>query len=186
MLNKDVVSIRIVTTPEKIVVKEAKRSFSYLHLFDYNVDAIVINKIFPNESLTGYFQSWVKLQKESIQDINESFEGIPIFQVELMNHELRKYEILKQVADQIYGETRPEDVLFRDKIFTVNKDEKGYYLSINIPFVDKRQLNLTQKGDEITIAIKNEKRSFVLPTKLQSKEITGAKYNENKLDIHFM
>lgn len=185
MLNKDIVSIRIVTTPEKIVVKEAKRSFSYLHLFDYNVDGIIINKIFPEKSLKGYFERWKKIQKESIQDINDSFKDIPIFKLELMDNELRKYEMLKKVANEIYGEVRPEDVLFQDKIFTVKKNESGYILSINMPFVDKNELNLSQNGDEITISIKNERRNLILPNKLQSKEITSAKYNAGKLNIYF-
>ena len=185
MLDKDIVSIRIVTTPEKIVVKEAKRSFSYLHLFNYNVDGIIINKIFPQESLKGYFERWEKIQKESIQDINDSFKGIPIFKLELMDNELRKYEILKKVANEIYGEVKPEDVLFQDKVFTVKKDESGYKLSINMPFVDKSEMNLSQNGDEITISIKNERRKIVLPTKLQSKEIKSAKYDEDKLNIYF-
>ena len=185
MLDKDIVSIRIVTTPEKIVVKEAKRSFSYLHLFNYNVDGIIINKIFPQESLKGYFERWEKIQKESIQDINDSFKGIPIFKLELMDNELRKYEILKKVANEIYGEVKPEDVLFQDKVFTVKKDESGYKLSINMPFVDKDEMNLSQNGDEITISFKNERRNIVLPTKLQSKEIKSAKYDEGKLNIYF-
>ena len=186
MLNKDIVSIRIVTTPEKIVVKEAKRSFSYLHLFDYNVDGIIINKIFPQESLNGYFERWEKIQKESIQDINDSFKGIPIFKLELMDNELRKYEMLQKVANEIYGKVRPEDVLFKDKVFTVKKHEDGYKLSINMPFVDKNELNLSQNGDEITISVKNERRNLVVPTKLQSKEITSAKYDDGKLNIYFV
>jgi len=186
MLNKDIVSVRIVTTPEKIVVKEAKRSFSYLHLFDYNVDGIIINKILPEESLKGYFEGWGNIQKESIDDINDSFKGIPIFKLELMNNELRKYETLQKVGDKIYGEVNPENVLFQDKIFIIEKREKGYNLAINMPFVDKRELSLSQKGDEITISIKNERRSFVLPIKLQSKEIIDAKYSEGKLNIHFI
>jgi arsenite-transporting ATPase len=186
MLNKDVVSIRIVTTPEKIVVKEAKRSFSYLHLFDYNVDGIIINKVFSKDSLKGYFEGWINIQKESIEDICDSFKGIPIFQLELMSDELRKYEKLKEVGEKIYGEISPENVLFQDKIFTIEKEREGYNLIINMPFVDKKELNLSQKGDEITISIKNERRSFVLPTKLQAKEILNAKYNESKLYIYFV
>ena len=185
MLNKDVVSIRIVTTPEKIVIKEAKRSFSYLHLFDYNVDGIIINKIFSKESLKGYFEGWVKIQKESIDDIYDSFKGIPIFKLELMKDELRKFETLQKVGEKLYEEVNPEMVLFQDKIFTIEKCGDEYKLVITMPFVDKRELNLSQKGDEITISIKNERRSFVLPTKLQAKEITGAKYIDGKLNIHF-
>ncbi|MDP4178954.1 MAG: ArsA family ATPase [Bacillota bacterium] len=185
MINKDIVSIRIVTTPEKIVVKEAKRSFSYLHLFDYNVDAVIINKIFPEVSLKGYFGAWENIQKNSIDDIYESFKGIPIFKLELMNNELRKYETLQKVGDQIYGELSPENVLFKDKIFNIVKEADGYNFVINMPFVDKKELSLSQKGDEITISIKNEKRSFVLPKKLQSKGIVNAKYDDGKLNIHF-
>ena len=186
MLNKDIVSIRIVTTPEKIVVKEAKRSFSYLHLFDYNVDGIIINKIFSEDSLKGYFEKWANIQKESIENIYDSFKCIPVFKLELMSDELRKYEMLQKVGDKIYGQISPENVLFHDKIFTIKKEADGYNFGINMPFVDKKELKLFQKGDEITISIKNERRSFALPTKLQFKEITCAKYNDGKLNIHFV
>ncbi len=185
LLNKESVSIRIVTTPEKIVVKEAKRSFSYLHLFDYNVDGIIINRIFPEASLCGYFEKWTEIQKNSIKDITDSFKGIPVFKLELLSHELRKLEVLNTVAQQLYNETDPERVLFDEKIFSVDKDRKGYILAINMPFVDKKELKLSQKGDEITITIKNERRCLVLPSKLQSLEITGAKYEDGRLNIHF-
>jgi len=185
MLNKDIVSIRIVTTPEKIVLKEAKRSFSYLHLFDYNVDAIIINKIFSTASLNGYFEKWADIQKESIDDICDSFKGIPVFKLELLSDELRKYEKLNEVGNKIYGVVSPEKVLFQDKIFTVEKEADGYNFGINMPFVDKNELKLSQKGEEITISIKNERRCFVLPAKLHAKEITSAKYDEGKLNIHF-
>jgi arsenite-transporting ATPase len=185
MQNKEVVSIRIVTTPEKIVVKEAKRSFSYLHLFDYNVDGIIVNKIFPEVSLKGYFEGWKKIQGESIEDIMSSFKDIPVFKLELMEDELRRYEMLKKVANEIYGEVKPEKVLFQDKIFTVKKEKNYHKLSIKMPFINKSELKLSQSGDEITIGVKNEKRSLILPTKLQSKEIIKAKYDDGNLNIYF-
>ncbi len=186
MMDKKVVSIRIVTTPEKIVIKEAKRSFSYLHLYDYNVDAIIINKIFPKESMEGYFNAWIKLQEQSLQDIEESFKGLPIFKVELMDKELRCYSMLEQVGSQIYKEYLPEDILFEDKIFEVQKLPEGYSLNIHIPFVDKRELKLSQQGDELTLTIKNEKRCFTLPQKLKNQEINSAKYEDNQLRIYYL
>lgn len=185
MLNKDVVSIRIVTTPEKIVVKEAKRSFSYLHLFDYNVDGVFINRIFSKESLEGYFEKWANIQKNTIKDIEESFKGIPIFKLELMNHELRKYTHLKEAGDKLYGDFDPSNVLFNEKIFDVKSEDGNHILEIKMPFIDKSELKVSQKEDEIIISIKNERRSFVLPTKLQSKEISSAKYDDGKLNIYF-
>lgn len=185
MLNKDVVSIRIVTTPEKIVVKEAKRSFSYLHLFDYNVDGIFINRIFSKESLEGYFDKWANIQKNTIKDIEESFKGIPIFKLELMNHELRKYTHLKEAGDKLYGDFDPSNVLFKEKIFDVKSEDGNYILEIKMPFIDKNEIKLSQNEDEIIISIKNERRGFVLPTKLQSKEISTARYDDGKLNIYF-
>ncbi len=185
MMNKEAVSIRIVTTPEKIVVKEAKRSFSYLHLFDYNVDCIIINRIFSEASLCGYFEKWAQIQKDSIRDITDSFKGIPVFKLELLNCELRRLDILNTIAQQLYRKTDPQKVLFNEKIFSVEKDQDGYILAINMPFVDKKELKLSQKGDEITISIKNERRCLVLPAKLQPLEITGAKYEDGRLNLHF-
>jgi arsenite-transporting ATPase len=187
LLDKDKVSIRIVTTPEKIVVKEAKRSFAYLHLFNFNVDAIIINKIFSEEGGRGYFEKWLDIQKDSIRDIIGSFSPVPIFKAELMDNEIRKYEMLVKMGETIYKEASPEKIFFKDKIFEVemSKDD-GYNLIINMPFVDKKELNVLQKGDELSISIKNEKRSFVLPKKLHSKEVEKANYTDGKLVIHFI
>ena len=183
--NKEIVSIRIVTTPEKIVIREAKRSFSYLHLFDYNVDGVIINRIFSEASLSGYFEKWAEIQKDSIQDIADSFKGIPIFKLELLSHELRKLEVLREIGSRLYQNESPENILFKEKIFLVEKNQDGYILRINMPFVDKRELKLSQKGDEITISIKNERRCMVIPAKLQSLEIVGAKYEDGSLNINF-
>lgn len=185
MLDKEKVSIRIVTTPEKIVVREAKRSFSFLHLFDYNVDAIIINKIFPEESIKGYFEKWEAKQREGIEEVYESFKDLPIFELELMHSELREYECLKVVSEKIYNGINPEDILFNEKIFEMTKDGERYIYSLNIPTVDKNDLDLMQNGDELIIAIKNERRSLVLPQKLKSKNLVGAKYENSKLNIFF-
>ena len=185
MSDKEKVSMRIVTTPEKIVVKEAKRSFSYLHLFDYNVDGIVINKIMPKEGSIGYFEKWSNLQEKAIEDINDSFKGIPIFKVNLMNSELRDTYILDKVGKNIYGDVDPSKVLFNEKIFEIYKEDDADILSIRMPFVNKEELNLLQNGDEISISIKNEKRVLSLPKKLLGKDIIGAKYDNGRLNIKF-
>jgi len=183
--DRNVVSIRIVTTPEKIVIKEAKRNFSYLHLFDFNVDAIVVNKIYPKESLPGYFHKWIKNQEEALEDIKVSFAGVPIFYLELLRHELRTIERMKGVSTNLYGNINPEGVLFRDTIFTTERIGDKDFFRIALPFFDLNDMELTQKGDELTLVIKNERRKFVLPNKLKSKEIKSAKYENGKLNIIF-
>lgn len=185
MWNKDIVSIRIVTTPEKIVIKESKRNFSYLHLFDYNVDAVIVNRIYPSEALSGYFSKWIRNQEEGLKEIRESFAGIPIFCLELLKHELRTIERLKEVAATLYGEHDPEDILFRETIFSTVKEGDRESFRIVLPFFDLKDMDLTQKGDELLLIIKNERRKFVLPGRLRNKEIQSAKYEDGMLKLIF-
>ena len=185
MGKKDVVSLRIVTTPEKIVIKEAKRNFSYLHLYNYNVDAIIVNKIYPEPSMQGYFERWKKIQQDALQDIRDSFSEIPCFTYELQKTELRTMEALSQAGDAIYGAKNPAEVFFQDTIFKVEKQDTGYLMTLHLPFVKKEETEITQIGDELVIAVKNERRKLVLPQKLLGKEVVKAKYEENQLKLYF-
>lgn len=185
MENKEVVSIRIVTTPEKIVIKEAKRNFSYLHLYNYNVDAVIINKIYPLESLSGYFQKWIKNQEDAIEDVVESFAGIPIFKMNLLKNELRTLGRLQTAADSLYGDIDPEEIIFKETIFSVKKDGDKECFSLHIPFLNMEEVEMYQKGEELILIIKNVRRKFVLPGSLRNKEIKSAKYKDGTLDIIF-
>ncbi|NLJ88536.1 MAG: ArsA family ATPase [Epulopiscium sp.] len=185
MWNKDIVSMRIVTTPEKIVIKETKRNFSYLHLYNYNVDAIIVNKLYPKEALEGYFYKWIKNQKDAIEDIKDSFKGIPIFYLELQKHELRTINLLKEVSKKIYGNTDPYNILFRNTIFSEAVEDNKQVFRILLPFFDINDVELLQKGEELTLIIKNERRKFILPNKLKNKEIQSAKYEDGMLKLIF-
>jgi len=184
MLNKEVVSLRIVTTPEKIVIKETKRNFTWLHLYDYNVDAVIVNKVYPRQALEGYFNRWVELQEEGLNEIQESFRDIPVFNLMLQKYELKTVEVLETIGN-LYGNSNPMDILSTHKIFTVSQEGDVHRMNVYLPFVEKSEMDLGQNDGEIQISIKNEKRCFVLPHQLQGKTITSAKLNEGILAIDF-
>lgn len=185
MLDRDVLSIRIVTTPEKIVVKEAKRSFTCLHLYDYNVDAVIVNKVYPDEALEGYFSKWARLQKEGLAEIEEGFRGIPRFQLMLQKQEIRSLPVLRAVSG-LYGSADPCDVFYKEKIIKVYKDEESrWQMEISLPHASKEEMDLSQKGGEVCISIKNEKRCFMLPDCVKGAEISGAKLEDGRLLITF-
>jgi arsenite-transporting ATPase len=185
MTNKEILTIRIVTTPERIVIKEAKRNFTYLHLYNYNIDAVIVNKVYPPKALDGYFSKWINLQEEGLKEIRESFSEVPIFTLMLLNKELATEAILLEAAEQIFGETDPAAVLFKDTIFELKKEEDGYDFILNIPFADKADMDMGQKGSELMIQIKNEKRCFTLPDVLRNKTVQSARYEAGKLLIKF-
>lgn len=116
MKNKETTSIRIVTTPERIVIKEAKRNYRYLHLYNYNVDAIIVNKVYPQTALDGYFSKWITLQEEGVQTIQESFLDVPIFTMFILNQELKSIDLLYEVGQQLFGKVNPMEVLYQDQV----------------------------------------------------------------------
>ncbi len=185
MTNKEILSIRIVTTPERIVIKEAKRNFTYLHLYNYTIDAVIVNKVYPATALDGYFSKWISLQEEGLQEIRESFSPVPVFTLMLLDRELIGEAILNEAAQQIFGETDPAGILFEDTIFEVKKEADGYAFILNLPFAQKTDMDMGQKGSELMIQIKNEKRCFTLPDVLRNKTVQSAKYDQGKLTIKF-
>lgn len=185
MWNKDVVSIRIVTTLEKIVMKETKRSFSYFHLYNYNVDAIIVNKVYPKEALDGYFHKWIVNQKEALEDLKDSFNEIPVFFLDLQKNELRTIVSLCEISKKLYGDTDPSGILFRRTIFSVMTVDGRDVFAISLPFFDLKDMELVQKGEEITLIINNERRQFTLPDKFRNKEIEKAKYEDGMLRLFF-
>ena len=183
MLNKDIVSLRVVTTPEKIVISEAKRNFTCLYLYHYNVDAVIVNHIYPEQAMEGYFSKWIRLQEEGLKEIEENFSEVPRFYVELQNSEIRTLDVLRDMGSKIYGDTDPDEVLFKKEIYILDKDNSS--LKIYLPFAEKDEMNLEQAGGELVVGIRNESRRFPVPTVFTEKEITGAKFEEGYLNICF-
>lgn len=183
MLNKDIVSLRVVTTPEKIVLSEAKRNFTCLYLYNYNVDAVLVNRIYPKEAMEGYFSKWMQMQEESLNEIKESFSEVPYFYAELQNKELRTIPVLKEVGESIYGECNPNDILFKEEIYKIDRNKNTF--SIYLPFANKEELKLEQVEEELVVGVKNEVRRLLIPKEFWNKEIEGAKFENGYLEIKF-
>lgn len=183
MLDKSVVSLRVVTTPEKIVISEAKRNFTCLYLYHYNVDAVIVNHIYPEKAMEGYFSKWQKLQEDALNEIKESFSEVPRFYVELQDKEIRTMEVLEEVGDKIFGESDPSAVLFENEIYSV--DTENSTLRIYLPFADKEELRLEQDRSELIVGIKNESRKFPMPSEFAGYDIASAKFTDGYLNIKF-
>ena len=183
MLDKDIVSLRVVTTPERIVISEAKRNFTCLYLYHYNVDAVIVNHIYPEKAMEGYFSKWIKLQEQGLSDIKESFSEVPKFYVELQDSELRTLEVLRRIGGEIYESSDPDDVLFKKEIYISDKEERT--LKIYLPFAEKDELELEQVGTELLVGVRNERRRFPIPTEFEEYAVAGARFEDGYLCIRF-
>ncbi|SMO56651.1 ArsA family ATPase [Melghirimyces algeriensis] len=185
IFQSDMTSVRIVINPEKMVISEARRSFTYLNFFGFRTDAIVVNKIFPEEAGMGYFQGWHTKQNEYLQEIKASFSPIPILNVPFMQNEVTGLPSLNRVADEAFAHVDAGSVLYKGMIEEIKWEQGKYVLKLILPFITKDEVNVLQRGDELTILAGNHKRKVTLPRVLMGRPVTGARFVHQKLNIYF-
>ena len=183
--NRDVTSIRIVTTPEKMVVEETKRNYMYMNLYNFNVDGLYINRILPQDINNDFFNKWIVIQREYITYLKESFSALSIYEIPWYEEELRGVSNIRRIVeDVLLGKE-----VFEEKIITERESfkqiEKGYQLEVFLPCVDKSSIDLYQGTTDIVIKIGNFKRNIPLPNILRNYVVTGAKFEKEKLCIIF-
>lgn len=185
LVDHDRVSLRVVTTAERIVVKEAKRAYSWLSLYGYNVDAVIVNRLYPEDALAGYFDRWTELQRTSLYEIGEAFVDVPILRLALRHGELCGVANLREAAGDLYGGIDPAEVLARSCAIELCETADGYELSLAAPFFDKRDLGLLQDGDHLIVSLANQTRRVALPACLRGHEVAGARYEDGALIVSF-
>ncbi|MTI46708.1 ArsA family ATPase [Sporosalibacterium faouarense] len=183
--DKEVTSIRIVVNPEKMVIKEAQRSFTYLNMYDFNVDAVMVNRVISDDINDGYLDTWKTIHKKYLKTIEESFSPIPIYKAPLFDKEVVGLKMLSKMGDTIFKSENPTSIKYNDRVQKIEKQGEEYIYSIYTPFLKKEDLSLNQKGDEVIIRAGNIKRNITLPRILINLSIKGAKFEEDRLKIRF-
>jgi arsenite-transporting ATPase len=178
-------SIRLVINPEKMVIKEAQRAYTFFSLFGYTVDLIIVNRLIPPEVQDLYFKQWKSIQVTYQRMIKECFSPIPIFSSQLFSQEITGVDLLYKMAKKVYGQKDPTQIFFSQKPIMVEKTYGGFDLSLNLPFVEKKDLDLSQKGEELYIKVGNYKRNILLPQTLLNYSLKGAKFEKERLKINF-
>ncbi|MFC1884909.1 ArsA family ATPase, partial [Thermodesulfobacteriota bacterium] len=135
LVNPDVTTVRLVTNPEKIVLKETQRAFMYFSLYRMTIDAIIMNRVLPEDVNDSYFKGWKKLQKHYMETAKGYFSPIPIFPVDLFKGEILGYESLKTLAERIYQDKSPLDRFFEGRPYSLSKENGEYKMTLMLPFV---------------------------------------------------
>ncbi|RLD18640.1 MAG: ArsA family ATPase [Caldiserica bacterium] len=178
-------SIRLVLNPEKMVIKETQRTFTYLNLYGFSVDCVIANRIIPVEVEDSYFENWKRKQADYIREIEECFSPLPVFKVKLFNQEITGLKLLEKMAQSIYEKNDPTRIFYQGKPVEIKKMNKKYILSLTLPFVGKKEVNLLRRGNELIITTGKFKRNILLPYTLASLRVVEAEFKNNKLEIEF-
>jgi arsenite-transporting ATPase len=178
-------SVRLVVNPERMVIAEARRTFTYLNLFGYRVDAIVANRLLPNAVSDPYFDRWKELQREHMTTIEQSFSPVPILRAHLRDQELVGETLLADVGEEIYADEDPAAVLFVDDPMSIAKQGDRYVLTLRLPFARKEDLELSSKADELFIKVGPYRRTIMLPAMLASRRIASARMVDERVEVSF-
>jgi arsenite/tail-anchored protein-transporting ATPase len=186
LTNPEVSSIRLVVNPERMVIKETQRTYTYLNLYGYATDAIVCNRIIPDEVTDPYFSMWKANQKENINFIGEAFGELPMLRSPLFGGEITGLEGLRKLGAALYGDRNPAEQMFSGRTHTIESLGKDdFRLNVPLPFADKKDLDIYRSRDELTLRVGPYRRNIVLPYALWNLEIADAKFEESSLRIRF-
>lgn len=184
----EISSYRVVLQPEKMVIREAERAISYLGLFNYPVDSVVINRILPEALAEGeFFQRRRDLQAKYLQMIEDNFSPLPLWRAPYYAHEVVGVPALSQLANDCFGDSDPGDVFYKGRLQEITElADGGLQLRIPMPFVTGSDVKLRKRGDEMFITIGNFKREMILPMVLAKRKAVGGRLNEGVLEIDFL
>ncbi len=183
MTDRENASVRLVANAEKMVIAEARRAYTYLNLYDYGVDAIVVNRLLPEEVTDPYFERWIEAQKRHLETIEESFSPIPILKARLFDREMYGLESLSALGEDVFGETDPLGVLFKGAAHDIVKNGAGYEVIFNLPLVDKKNVDLSKRGAELLVQVGTYRRNILLPDSLARLSAAGAKVEDGQLRV---
>jgi arsenite-transporting ATPase len=185
LTDEAVSSVRLVVNPEKMVIAEARRTYTYLGLFGYRVDAVVVNRVLPPDVTDPYFGKWKDIQAEHLATVHESFEPVPILTARLFDREMIGIRLLEEMATEVYGELDAADILYRDEPIRVRKRGTGYVLTMRLPFASREDMDIHRRGDELFIRVGAYKRNLILPQSLKRMTVREANFAGDRLEILF-
>ncbi len=178
-------SVRLVTNPEKMVLKESLRAHAYLSLYNVATDLVIANRIIPEEVTDPFFQRWKENQQLYKEEIHSNFHPLPVKEVPLYSEEMCGLEALERLKETLYGDEDPSKVYYQENTIRVLQQEQDYSLELYLPGIPKENIQLNKTGDELNIRIGNHRRNFVLPQALAGLNPAGAKMEEDYLKIRF-
>jgi arsenite-transporting ATPase len=178
-------SVRLVLTPETVVVAEARRSLTTLSLFGYRVDGVIANRVFPDEGADPWRAQWVQAQKEVLAEVEQSFGGLPVWRSSYRPGEPVGIGDLADFAREAYGADDPLSQPSGAGPLSVTRTPSGADLRLALPFADKSDIDLARHGDELVVTVGSYRRVLALPAALTRHTVAGARVERGALQVRF-
>ena len=179
------VSVRLVMTPDRVVIAESMRTFTYLSLYGYLTDAVVVNRVFPDELAGGYFGAWRELQQRELARVDAGFAPVPVLQAPFFEAEVVGGAMLDRLAGAIFGDEDPAALLHDDLAQDFELSGGEGRLRLAVPFARKADVSLKRVGDELIVRVDGRQRTVVLPAAFAGLRPAGAALDDGALVVRF-
>ncbi len=185
LTDPDSASVRLVLTPESVVVAEARRTLTSLSLYGYRVDGILANRVFPPGDGDEWRAGWVAAQSRQLAEVQASFAPLPIHRTGYVGTEPVGLAALVELAEHTYGDTEPWARVHVPDPVSVERDGEEFELVVALPHADKRDVGLARKGDELVLTVGSHRRVLALPSALRRCDVAGAALRAGRLRVRF-
>ncbi|MDX6220591.1 MAG: arsenite/tail-anchored protein-transporting ATPase [Frankiales bacterium] len=177
-------SVRLVLTPEAVVLAEARRTLTSLALYGYRVDGLVANRVVP-VSDDPWMAGWVASQRALLASIRTDAAPLPVLESPYAAGEPVGLDALLAFADTLYGTTDPTEVVRTEELLQVSRDSDGFLLSLALPLARIEDLELARSGDDLVVTLGGHRRLLALPAALRRCTVAGARLVEARLVVRF-
>jgi arsenite-transporting ATPase len=177
-------TVRLVMNPDKMVIGEAMRTFTYLNLYGYLTDAVIVNRLFP-PGVGDYFADWRRLQEEHLERVNSAFSPVPVLCAPYFEQEVVGAEMLDRMADALFSAHDPAAVLHTALTQELTVSETGARLRLALPFTSKGEISLKKIGPELIVGVDGQRRTIMLPPSLAGLRPTAATFEDGSLEVRF-
>ncbi|NPC43547.1 ArsA family ATPase [Nocardioides sp. zg-1230] len=179
-------SVRLVLTPESVVLAEARRAYTFLTLFGYSVDTAIVNRVFPAEGADDWRRSWVDAQRRRLEDAADSFAGLGLLTSVYRTNEPVGRDELLDLAASVYDDIDPLAVGASAPAMSVRSTARGLVLSLPLPLASQDDVGLVRKGDELIVTVASYRRLLTMPSGLARQRVAGARVRDGELQVRFV
>src|SRR5271169_6195547 len=179
-----ITSVRLVTNPEKMVLRETQRAFVYFSLHGLTVDSVIVNRVLPANVTDAWFNEWHSSQDTIVHEIEDYFAPVPVKKVPLFTHEVLGKQRLEELARVLYAQDEdPATVTRKEKAYTFGKENGLYEIRVLMPFATKGEIELFKKGDELVVQVGTFRRHIGLPRSMAALQPSRAKLDNKVLTV---
>ena len=184
--DRDRSSVRLVMNADRMVIAEAQRTFTYLNLYGYLTDAVIVNRVFPAEVDDGYFGAWRARQAQRLVEVQDGFSPVPVVQARYFESEVVGAEMLDRLGDELWGEASPAAVMHSELAREISEGPDGRTtLRLRVPFAERDEVSLKRIGPELVVSAGRERRTIILPPALMRRRPAGARLEAGSLEVFF-